>query len=171
MLSKKTLKSLLVFTENQQVAPSFLFIYIVTWCAWHNQLFSAFIAAQGDFWQKVNAALTALTNNQYLVVFFLSCLILTLRLVYNFLRFKSRELLNDSDQAYVDAKEGRNLEASNDIAQLMSTLTTVKEQLAKAKEREKLAIISKNDTIRAMLSLQNELDEAKADIALLRQVK
>ena len=167
MLSKKTLKSLLSFTENQQPAPSFLFIYLVTWFAWHNQFISTFISVNGDVWQKFNSALTSITDNQYVVVFFLSCLILALRLAYNYLRFKSTELLNTSDQAHVNARDDQHFEQNADIAQLMSTLNTVKEQLVAAKEREKKAIIEKNNTIRKLLSLQNELDEAKADIKLL----
>jgi len=169
VLSKKHLKSLLSFTENQHPAPSFVFIYLVTWFAWHNQLISTFIGTNGDFWQKFNAALTSITDNQYLVVFFISCFILVLRLLYNYLRFKSTELLNTSDEAFVTAREDQKFEANSDIAQLMSTLNSVKEQLAAAKAREKVAIASKNDTIRKMLGLQNELDEARADIQLLKR--
>jgi len=172
VLSKKTLKSLLSFTENQHSAPSFALIYILTWFAWHNQFISAFISAGGDFWQKINNALTSVTDNQYLVVFFISCLVFVFRLAYSYLRFKSAELLNTSDQAHVDARDDQHFEKNSDIAQLMSTLTTVKEQLVAAKEREKRAIAGKNDTIRKMLNLQNELDEAKADIQLLsREIK
>ena len=169
MLSKKNLKSLLSFTENQHPAPSFVFIYLVTWFAWHNQLISTFIGASGDFWQKLNIALASVTDNQYLVVFFISCFILGIRLVYNYLRFKSAELLNTSDQDFVTARDDQKFEVNSDIAQLMSTLNSVKEQLAAAKAREKMAIASKNDTIRKMLGLQNELDEARADIQLLRR--
>ena len=169
MLSKKHLKSLLSFTENQHPAPSFVFIYLVTWFAWHNQLISAFIGASGDFWQKLNVALTSVTDNQYIVVFFISCFILVIRLVYNFLRFKSTELLNTSDQNFVTARDDQKFEVNSDIAQLMSTLNSVKEQLAAAKAREKIAIASKNETIRTMLGLQNELEEARADVQLLRR--
>jgi hypothetical protein len=169
VLSKKTLKSLLSFTENQHPAPSFALIYILTWFAWHNQFISTFISAGGDFWQKTNNALTSVTDNQYLVVFFISCLILAFRLAYNYLRFKSAELLNTSDESHANPRDDQHFEKNSDIAQLMSTLAAVKEQLAAAKEREKKAISGKNDTIRKMISLQNELDEAKADIQLLNK--
>lgn len=169
MLSKKTLKSLLSFTENQHPAPSFVFIYLFTWLAWHNELISAFISASGDFWQKANIALTSITDNQYVVVFFISCLILALRFFYNYMRFKSTELLNSSDEGFTNARDDQHFEANKDIAQLMATLTSVKEQLVKAKEQEKKAIADKNDTIRKMLNLQHELDEAKADLQLLNK--
>ena len=167
MLSKKTLKSLLSFTENQHPAPSFVLIYIFTWFAWHNQLISAFIGASGDFWQRANIALTSLTDNQYVLVFFISCLILLLHLAYNYARFKSTELLNSSDEMFTGARDDQHFEQNKDIAQLMATLTSVKEQLAKTREREKKAIVDKNDAIKKMLNLQHELDEAKADIQLL----
>jgi len=167
VLSKKTLKSLLSFSENQHPGPSFVVIYLFTWLAWHNQIVSAYIGAQGDFWQKVNVALASITDNQYVVVFFISCLVLALRLTYNYLRFKSAELLNSSDQGFANARDDQHFEQNKDIAQLMSTLTSVKEQLAKSKEREKQAIVDKNVTIKKMLNLQHELDEARADIQLL----
>jgi len=160
VLSKKTLKSLLSFSENQHPGPSFVVIYLFTWLAWHNQIVSAYIGAQGDFWQKVNVALASITDNQYVVVFFISCLVLALR-------FKSAELLNSSDQGFANARDDQHFEQNKDIAQLMSTLTSVKEQLAKSKEREKQAIVDKNVTIKKMLNLQHELDEARADIQLL----
>lgn len=169
MLSKKTLKSLLSFTENQHPAPNFVFIYFITWFAWHNQFISTFINENGDFWQKINSALVSVTDNQYIVVFFISALILALRLAYNYLRFRSAELLNSNDQAHVKARDDQHFETNTDITRLMSTLDTVKEQLATAKERERKAIIDKNNTIKKMLNLQHELDEAKADIQLLRK--
>tara|TARA_B110000467_G_C18129123_1_gene372272 strand:+ start:214 stop:747 length:534 start_codon:yes stop_codon:yes gene_type:complete len=169
VLSKKNLKVLLHFTENQHPAPSFILIYILTWLTWHNQLISAFLSADGSFLQKTNIAFASITENQYLVVFFISCLILFTRLGYNYLRFKSRELLNESDQDYVNARDDQVFEKNADITQLMSTLTSVQEQLTKSKEREKKAIAETNEVIKKMLNLQQTLDEAHADIQILNQ--
>ncbi|GAA0823762.1 hypothetical protein GCM10009111_33890 [Colwellia asteriadis] len=167
MLKKKTLKSLLVFTENQHPAPSFILIYLFTWLAWHNQVISHFFGATGDFWSRIHIAFSSLEKNQYLVVLLLTCVIFILRLAYSFLRFKSAELLNASDDDYASDKEGKDFEKNEDIAQLMTTLTAVQKQLAAAKEREKKAISERNEQVKKVLAMQVALEEARADIAIL----
>ncbi len=167
MLNKKTLKTILTFTENQQAAPSFIVIYILTWLAWHNQIFTAFIGVQGDFFARIDAALSSIDKNQYFVVFMITCLVFLIRLGYGFLTFKSRELLNSSDDTFINARDDQVFAKNDDIANLMATLTKTKQQLAASKEREKKLLEEKNTAIKKLLALQNELEEAKADIALL----
>ena len=169
MINKKTLKSILTFTENQNPAPSFIVIYILTWCAWHNQLFSAFIKAQGDFFSKVTSSLTSLEDNQYFVVFLLTCILFVVRLMFAYFSFKSRELLNSADDDFVNARDDQKFAQNTDIANLMATLTKTQQQLADCKAREKKLIIEKNDAIKKVLSLQYELDEARADIDILNK--
>ena len=171
MINKKTLKSILAFTENQNPAPSFIVIYILTWFFWHNQLFSYFINAQGDFLTKLTTSLTSLEENQYLVVFLLTCIVFLGRLMINYFSFKSRELLNSADDDFVNDRDDQKFAKNSDIANIMAALTKTKHQLVDSKEREKKVIAEKNDAIKKLLSLQHELDEARADIDLLNKVK
>lgn len=43
------------------------------------------------------------------------------------MRLKSTELLNSSDEGFTNARDDQHFEANKDIAQLMATLTSVKE--------------------------------------------
>ena len=171
MLSQKTLRSLLVFTENQRPGPSFIIIYIFTWLAWHNQIISAYIQASGDFWARGSAAISAIEENQYMLVFFITCLILLFRLAFAFLSFKSREALNSADDDYSNAREDQKFEQNKDIQNLLATLETTKKQLQASKEREKKSIEEKNEAIRKALELQQKVEELQADLALSEQVK
>ncbi|WP_238383579.1 hypothetical protein [Colwellia psychrerythraea] len=170
MINKKTLKSILSFTEQQNPAPSFIVIYILTWVVWHNQLFSYFIDAQGGFLMKVTTSVASLEKNQYFVVFLLTCLILVGRLIVDYFSFKSRELLNLADDDFVNARDDQKFAQNTDIANVMATLTKTQQQLADSKAREKKVSAEKNEAIKKLLSLQHELDEAKADIDILNKI-
>jgi septal ring factor EnvC (AmiA/AmiB activator) len=167
VINKKTLKSILTFTENQHPAPSFILIYILTWFAWHNQLFMSFVNAQGDFFTKVTAALNAIEDNQYIVVFLLTCLIFLVRLTVNYLSFRSRELLNNVDDEFVNARDDQKFAANADVANIMSTLAKTQQKLADSKEREKKLSTEKKAAITKLLAVQHELEEARADIDIL----
>jgi hypothetical protein len=75
--------------------------------------------------------------------------------------------LNSSDDTFINAREDQIFEKNDDIANLMSALTKAKEQLAASKDREVKLAEEKNTAIKKLLALQHQLDEAKADIALL----
>jgi hypothetical protein len=171
VFNKKTLKSILSFTENQHPAPSFIVIYILTWLAWHNQLFSHFINAQGDFFNKASAALGSIDDNQYVVVFLFTCLIFIIRLVVNYLSFRSREILNNADDDFANAREDQKFAENSDIANIMATLEKTQQQLAESKGREKKLVLERNSAIKQQLSLQHELDEAKADLDILHKTQ
>ena len=169
MPNKKTLHSILSFTENQHPAPSFVVIYIVTWFTWHNQILSYFISAQGNFFTKVMTALGAIEDNQYLVVFFITCLLFIIRLAFNYLMFRSREVLNNADDNFANAREDQIFEKNDDISSLMATLTKTRQKLRESQEREKKAIEEKNATIKKLIAMQHQLDEAQADIDILHK--
>ena len=171
MINKKTLKSILTFTEQQHPAPSFIVIYILTWLAWHNQLLTNFISTQGDFFNKITAALTSLDDNQYVVVFLLTCLIFIVRLAFNYLRFRSRELLNNADDDFANAREDQKFAKDSDISNLMAVLEKTRQQLANSKAKEQKAVTEKNETIKKLLSLQHELEEARADLDILHKAQ
>jgi len=171
VINKKTLKSILTFSEQQHPAPSFVVIYILTWLAWHNQLFTNFISAQGDFLNKMTVALASIDDNQYIVVFLFTCLIFTIRLAFNYLSFRSRELLNSADDDFANARDDQKFAENSDISNIMATLTKTKQQLADSRDREKKLIAEKNETIKKVLSLQHELDEARADLDILHKAQ
>ncbi|WP_231731460.1 hypothetical protein [Colwellia sp. TT2012] len=171
MINKKTLKSMLSFTESQHPAPSFIVIYMITWLAWHNQLFTHFINVQGDFFTKVAAALSSIDDNQYIVVFLLTGLIFIVRLGVNYLSFKSKQLLNSADDDFVNARDEQKYAKSNDITNLMATLTKTQQQLAESRAREQKVTAEKNNAIKKFLTVQHALDEARADIEMLNNSK
>ncbi|PKG81646.1 hypothetical protein CXF85_19320 [Colwellia sp. 75C3] len=127
--------------------------------------------AQGDFLTKLTTSLTSLEENQYLVVFLLTCIVFLGRLMINYFSFKSRELLNSADDDFVNDRDDQKFAQNSDIANIMAALTKTKQQLVDSKEREKKVIAEKNDAIKKLLSLQHELDEARADIDILNAVK
>jgi len=171
VINKKTLKSILNFTENQHAAPSFFAIYIITWLVWHHQLFTDFINAQGDFFTKISTSLASFEENQYLIVLLLTGIIFLVRLVINYISFKSRELLNSADDDFVNARDDQKFAQNSDIANIMAVLTKTKQQLVESKARETKVTSEKNEAIKNLLKLQHELDEAKADIEMLNNVK
>jgi len=171
VINKKTLKSILTFTENQHPAPSFIAIYVLTWFAWHNQLFSSFINTQGDFFTKVTVSLSSLEDNQYIVVFLLTCLLLMIRLIFSYLSFQSRELLNNVDDDFVNARDDQKFAANADVANIMTTLAKTQQQLADSKDRERKLSTEKKAAIAKLLAVQHELEEARADIDILRKSK
>ena len=65
-----------------------------------------------------------------------------------------------SDQLFTENK---------DVVRLMDLLEQTKEKLAKSKLREAQAQTDKTTTINKMLALQDELDLALADIAILNK--
>ena len=148
MINKKTLKSILTFTENQHPAPSFIAIYIVTWFVWHNQLFTYFINAQGDFFTKLTTAMAAIDDNQYVVVFLLTCLLFIIRLAVNYLTFRSHEMLNNADDNFANARDDQVFAKNDDISHLMATLTKTQQQLADTQAREKKAVSERNAAIK-----------------------
>jgi hypothetical protein len=170
VINKKTLKSIHSFTDEQNLGPSFIIIYIITWLVWHNQLFSYFMSTEGDFLTKITTSLTSLEENQYLAVFFLTCLIFLARLAISYFSFISRERL-DSVEDNFDGLDGQKVAQNSDIANVVATLTKIRQQLEDSKMREKEVIAEKNTVIKKLLKLQHELDEARADIDMLNKEK
>ncbi|MFT5004174.1 MAG: hypothetical protein ACI952_002535, partial [Flavobacteriales bacterium] len=81
------------------------------------------------------------------------------------------ELLNSVDDDFVTDRDDQKFAQNADIANIMATLVKTKQQLVDSKAREKKSISDKNDTIKKLLSLQHELEEARADIDMLNKVK
>ncbi|MGB1197961.1 MAG: hypothetical protein ACPG46_02870 [Thalassotalea sp.] len=169
MINKQLLKSFLSFSEQQKPAPSFVLIYAITWLFWHNQLFSAFFNHSGDVIDRLMAAYQAVENNQYLLVLFLALLFLLIRLGYNYIVFKSQQLVMSVDDDDLMVRADQLAQENSDINALMATLTKTQEQLKRTQEKEKQATKDKNDAIAKLLATQAQLEEALADNQLLSQ--
>lgn len=167
LLNKKLLRSWLEFSETQKPAPSFIIIYIITWLLWHNQVFSSFISTSGDIWRKTDAALSSVTDNQYIVVLLLTSLIFALRLAVNYFSFRSRAFINEANSDISNIGEDNYVANNDDVKNIMALLTKTQDKLAAAKEREKKANEEKNDIIRKMMALQQQVEELKADNQIL----
>jgi len=166
-MSIKTLKAVVKFNENQRIAPRFILTYLVIWFVWHNQLFTSFFTTSGDFLTRANVALASVTDNHYLIVLAITCFFYMARLGYYFLKNKTQALLEEDDIAEIEVGIDQRFAKSEDIDRLMSMITDLKTQLAVTKERDQKANADKNLLIKKFLALREELDEIKAENALL----
>ncbi|GAA5140959.1 hypothetical protein [Thalassotalea piscium] len=169
MINKKLLSSFLNFSQQQKPAPSFILLYVFTWLIWHNQIFTAFFSQTGDVIDRLMAAYQSVEENQYMLVLFLALLFLVIRLGYNYIVFKSQQLVMSVDDEELLVRGDQLAQENDDIKALMTTLTNTQAQLKRAQEREKQAITEKNNTIAKLLATQAELEEALADNQLLAQ--
>ena len=168
MVNKQLIKSFLSFSEQQKPAPSFILIYVCTWLIWHNQLFTAFISHSGDVIDKLMAAYQSIETNQYLLVLLLTLLLLTIRLGYNYIVFKSHQLVMSVDDDELMEKGSQLATENEDVKALMATLTKTQTQLKNTKEKVKQLTDEKNNAIAKQLSIQAQLEEALADNQILQ---
>ena len=168
-MSTKIIKSVLVFNENQKIAPRFLLTYVLIWLFWHNQLITTFFTSNGDFLARGNAALASVAGNHYILVFFLTCLFFGVRIGYHFLKQKADDLMEEGKSTETYAGSDQGLAKTEDIKRLMTMISELKTKLVTSKEREERAIKEKNATISKLLSLQAELDDMQADNTMLEK--
>ena len=171
MSHKKFLKSFLRFSQQQKPAPSFILIYLLTWLVWHHELFTTLFSYSGDVIERLIAAYQSIEENQYILVLFLSLLFLVIRLGYNYIVFKSQQLVMSIDDDELMVRADQLAQENDDIKALMTTLTTTQEQLKRSQNKEKQATKDKNDAIAKLLAVQAQLEEVQADNQLLSQYK
>ncbi len=164
----KFIKSVLIFNQAQSKAPNFILIYFLISIAWHNQVFMTFITNQGSLTERFSTALSQNTH-QYIVVLMLTLLFFSMRLLYLYFVNKTEQLIEQDEP--IEAKLGSDqlFTENKDVVRLMELLKETKEKLAKSKAREAQAQTDKTTTINKMLALQDELDLALADIAILNK--
>ncbi|ABV38229.1 hypothetical protein Ssed_3625 [Shewanella sediminis HAW-EB3] len=166
-MSIKALKAVVHFNENQRIAPRFILTYLLIWFIWHNQLFTSFFTTSGDLLTRADAALASVADNHYLIVLAITCFFYMARLGYYFLKNKTHALLEEDDIAELKVGSDQRFAKNEDIERLLSMVTDLKTQLAATKEREQKANADKNLVIKKFLALRTELDEVKAENALL----
>ncbi|WP_448568262.1 hypothetical protein [Thalassotalea ganghwensis] len=168
MINRKLLKSFLDFSQQQKPAPSFVLIYLTTWLVWHNQLFSAFFLTPGNGIERLMAAYHSIENNQYVLVLFLTTLFLTIRLGYNYIVYKSHQVVMSVDEDELMIRGDQLAKENEDVKALMQTLERTKAKLEKVKLSEEQAQQEKKEAIAKMLNYQVQLEEAQADLAILQ---
>lgn len=164
----KFIKSVLIFNQAQSKAPNFILIYFLISITWHNQVFMTFITSQGSLTERFSTALSQSTH-QYIVVLMLTLLFFSMRLLYLYFVNKTEQLIEQDEP--IEAKLGSDqlFTENKDVVRLMDLLEETKEKLAKSKAREAQTQTDKTITINKMLALQDELDLALADIAILNK--
>ena len=162
------IKSVLVFNQTQSKAPNFLLIYCLISIIWHNQVFITFITSQGSLTERFSTALSQ-SIHQYILVLMLTLIFFSLRLLYLYFVNKTEQFIEQDEP--IEAKLGSDqlFTENKDVVRLMELLDETKEKLVKSKAREAQAQTDKTTTINKMLTLQNELDLALADIAILNK--
>ncbi|WP_076410525.1 hypothetical protein [Shewanella sp. UCD-KL12] len=165
----KTLKSLKAFNESESLAPRFVLTYIVIWSLWHSQIFTSFILTSGDFITRFDAALISLESNQFILVFFFTCLFFSGRIGYFILKNKADELLEKESEVDLQGGSDQRFAKADDVQRLMTMISTLKEKLALTQEREDKANNERKLAISKQLKLQAEIDDMAADIALLNR--
>ncbi len=165
----KVLKSIMAFNESERLAPRFILTYLVIWCLWHSQLFTTFLMTTGDFVTRFDAASASLDSNQFILVFFLTCLFFGGRIGYFVLKYKADELLEKESEADLQGGSDQRFAKADDVQRLMTMISTLKEKLALAQEREDKANNERKLAISKQLKLQTEIDDMTADIALLNR--
>lgn len=164
----KFIKSVLVFNQTQSKAPNFILIYLLVSIAWHNQVFITFITSQGSLTEKLSTALSQNTH-QYIVVLVLTLLFFSLRLLYLYFVNKTEQFIAQDEPIETKLGSVQLFTENKDVMRLMDLLEETKEKLVKSKALEAQAQTDKTTTINKMLALQDELDLALADIAILNK--
>ena len=171
MINRKLLKSFLDFSQQQKPAPSFVIIYVVTWLVWHNQIFSAFFLTSGNGIERLMAAYHAIDNHQYIFVLFLTILFLTIRLGYNYIVYKSHQVVMSLDEDELMIRGDQLAKENEDVKALMQTLERTKAKLEQMREQEQKAQQDKKEAIAKMLAYQAQLEEVKADLAIYQSAQ
>lgn len=165
----KILKSIMAFNESERLAPRFILTYVIIWCLWHSQVFTTFMMTSGDFLARADATLIVLESNQYLFVFFLTCLFFAGRIGYFVLKHKADELLEQDSEMDLQGGSDQRFAKADDVQRLMEMISLLKTKLADSQQREDKANTDKKLAMTKQINLQFEMDELKADIALLQK--
>ncbi|WP_286232844.1 hypothetical protein [Thalassotalea sediminis] len=165
---KPYIKNIISFYRAQPKAPNFLLVYALIWLALHNQFFVTFISASGGVNNKLNAAIASI-EHQYLLSLLLTVLFFALRLSYLYFVGKANEIADEGEP--IEDKLGRDqvFTENKDVMRLLTLLDETKAKLAIANKKETELMEDKLAAIQKSRVLQSELDEVKADLAIMTQ--
>ncbi len=154
------LKSVLVFNRSQNKAPNIILVYLLLSLLWHQQFFISLIQQQGDFSERLSAAL-AQHNHQYIVVLFLTFLFFSLRLIYLYFANKTNEFIEADEPIENKIGSDQIFSENKDVVRLLDLLEETKANLAKVKETESQAQSDKTAAISERLAAESELDHGR----------
>ena len=167
MLSNKS-KFYLTLISKLKPSPSFFFIYTSLWFLWHNDFIITLISTQTDVSSKIQAAMAAVPNNQYMVILLLTVVVVLALNGFDYLK----EITNDDeDTSMVELLKNSNTSATeneNDIKHVVATLERTKKKLSETVDRENKLKQEKKDLASKMLKIQCQLDEILADNMILK---
>jgi hypothetical protein len=167
MLSNKS-KFYLTLVSKLKPSPGFFFIYMIIWFLWHNDFVVTLIATQADITSKIQVAMAAVPNNQYLIVLFLTIGSVLLLNIFDYLKEVVSE---DEDISMVELLKNSNTSATegeNDIKHLVSTLERTKKKLSDAISRENKLNQEKTELVSKILKIECQLEETLADNMILK---
>ena len=167
MLSNKS-KFYLTLVSKLKPSPSFFFIYTVIWFLWHNDFVTTLISTQADITSKIQAAMAAVPNNQFLVVLFLTIGTVLLLNIFDYLKDVASE---NEDTGMVELLKNSNTSATegeNDIKYVVATLGKTKKKLSDAIARENKLSQDKTELVSKLLKIEYQLEETLADNTLLK---
>ncbi|MDO6428282.1 hypothetical protein Q4489_14775 [Thalassotalea sp. 1_MG-2023] len=162
------IKSILSFHRAQPKAPNFFLVYALIWLALHNQFFVTFISTSGSLNSKISAA-TASIEHQYLLSLLFTITFFALRLTYLYFVTKANEIADED--APIEDKLGHDqvFTENKDVMRLVVLLDETKAKLASANKKETELLEEKQAVIQKSRELQTELEEVKADLAIMTQ--
>lgn len=161
-------KNLVRFHRSQPQAPNFVLVYALIWLVWHHQFFITFFTASGGLNTKLSAALNSI-EHQYLLILLFTVLFFALRLVYLYFAGKANEIAEEDEPIENKLGHDQVFTENKDVLRLLALLEETKEQLALAKTKEAQLMQEKTAAINKTLAMQSELDEVKADLAIMTQ--
>ncbi|WP_448213834.1 hypothetical protein [Colwellia sp. MEBiC06753] len=164
----KYIKPVLVFNRSQHKAPNFLLVYCLIWLLWHSQFLVTLITTSGGISAKYSAALNG-TEHQYLVVFFLTCAFFIARLTWLYFSDKADKIIEQDEPIEQKIGSDQIFTENKDVVRLLDLLEQTKASLAKVKESEAQAKLEKNEALARVRSLEAELEEVSADLAILTE--
>jgi hypothetical protein len=167
MLTKKS-KFYLSLIAKLKPSPKFFFIYSSLWFLWHNEFMITLISTQADPASKIQAAIAAVPDNQYMLVLFFTIAAVLLLNGFDYLGKLSSD---EEDTSIVELLKNSNTaedEEENDIKYVVSALAATKKKLAYAIDREHKMAQEKTVLVSKLLTIQNQLDEITADNMILQ---
>jgi len=162
----KLLRSFLNVVENPRALPSFLGLYFLLWLIWHHQFLLSFGASTGGVIDRLGNAIESIDEFQYFSVLFTTIMLFVLYSGFQVFIKYSREHIDKIDRD--KDSQISELAKKNDMEQLVSTLENLQEELRTSKENEKKAKIEVKKIMSQLITVQNKLDEATADLEIMK---
>jgi len=163
------LRSFLNVVENPRSLPSFLGIYSLLWLLWHYQFLLSFGVAKGNVIERLDNAINTTTNFQYITVFVITTIVFALYFSFQtFIRY-SREQVDKLDRE--ENNPLSEITKNSDMEQLVLRLEYLQKEIKTSKDNEIKAKVEVKNIMGKLMVVQAKLDEATADLEILKSTK